>query len=335
MLELAGTTLAAGFPCLAVQAYDDFEELHGRPEILPLPLPESPLLPRQIWCTKEWTGAWSPGGEKVGASWYGWRRSHFYRVRMWVTILSSGFNLFAVDLDWRFNGLSPLPDIYAFTNSRGQPIDVFAWWDGPHERALNVGLMWIRSSPASVSLVRRVQNRTFAGWEQGLFNEELSHRSQLVCCSENGMNGDWMNRSWKDHSHKWSKERQHARLRREGRPRCVADEATLPPAEGPPNTSRWIWMGPGPSGSRNELQQGWQPHIYNHVVRRYYGRCNGAVTDTCYYRTEAVGRKSPRVQALRTPRQISHFRAQRRNRTLRFSSAPSRCVACFWGECCD
>ena len=46
-------------------------------------------------------------------------------------------------------------------------------------------------------------------------------------------------------------------------------------AEGPPNTSRWIWMGLVLWQSF-ELQQGWQPHIYNHVVHATMGAAGEA-----------------------------------------------------------
>jgi hypothetical protein len=136
MLELAGTATAAGFRCLVVQPYDDFEELHNRPDIAPLPLPNEPLLPRSIWCSPSFTGALSPHGERVDVRWYGWRRSHLYRVRMWVEVLSRGLHLLAVDLDWRFNlGREPmLPQIYALTQQDGTAIDVFSYHDGRRER---------------------------------------------------------------------------------------------------------------------------------------------------------------------------------------------------------
>lgn len=274
MLELAESAKAVGFPCLAVQPYDDFEELHASDVILPLPLPERPLLPRSIWCSSEFTGARSPGGQAVNNGWYGWRRSHLYRVLMWVQIISRGFHLLAVDLDWRFRANLRLPEIMGLTAIDGTPLDVFNWWDGPHERTVNVGLMWIRASLSALALVRKVQNRTFAAWEQGVFNEELQHRyTNLSCCHCNSLANTWFNRSWKDHKGKATASHVAARFEREGQPRCAADDE-LPPGDSPPNASNWNWN-----------VSGWLPNSYNWIARRYYGRCTGAVDCTCSVRT--------------------------------------------------
>ena len=40
-------------------------------------------------------------------------------------------------------------------------------------RLFNVGIMWVRSTVRTVEMVRRVENRSFGGWEQGIFNEEV------------------------------------------------------------------------------------------------------------------------------------------------------------------
>lgn len=279
LFELAASATLARFPCLVVQPYDDFAELHKRPDlILPLPLPAKPLLPRQIWCSSEFTGARSPAGQAVANGWYGWRRSHFYRVLMWVQILSRNFHLLAVDLDWRFLPGSPLPEILALAAANGRPLDVLNWWDGPHERTVNVGLMWIRSSPRALALAHRVQNRTFAAWEQGVFNEELQHRyTELTCCHCNTLMNSWFNRSWKDHKGKASGSKVTARFEREGQPRCAAPDE-LPPGDSPPNASNWNWN-----------TTGWIPDEYNWIARRYYGRCTGAADCTCSSRNLKTG----------------------------------------------
>lgn len=271
MIELAFSAKLAGFPCIAVQPFDEFMELHERPDlILPLPLPRQPLLPRSIWCSPEFTGARTPGGQAVDNRWYGWRRSHLYRVHMWVQIISRGFHLLAVDLDWRFTPGVPLPEILGLTAADGRPLDVLNWWDGPHERTINVGLMWIRSSSSALALVRHVQNRTWAAWEQGVFNEELQHRyTNLSCCHCNSLMNSWFNRSWKDHKGKATGSLVAARFQRDGQPRCAAD-GELPPGDSPPNASNWNWN-----------SSGWLPDAYNWIARRYYGRCTGAVDCTC------------------------------------------------------
>lgn len=306
MMELAESAKTAGFACLAVQPYDDFHALHAKPElIVPLPLPPQPLLPRQIWCSESGlAGARNPSGMKVGIGWYGWRRSHLYRVLMWVNILSRGYHLLAIDLDWRFVAGSWMHEIMRLTSQDGSPMDVLNWWDGPKERTVNVGLMWIRSSPSALALARHVQNRTFAAWEQGLFTEELQFRyTRLSCCHCNTLMNTWFNRSWKDHKGKVTAQTSSAAKRREasslmaarieleGHPRCTEHE--LPPGDFPPNMSRWNWN-----------TSGWLPHSYNWIARRYYGRCTGSSDCTCAYEATseaAIGKQQ-------TPRDAPHFK---------------------------
>ena len=274
MLDLARTARGAGFGCLVVQAYDNFPELRDR-DVLPLPLPKrQPLLPRSIWCTSNFTGATRPDGGRAGVGWYGWRRSHLYRTHMWAAVLASGFDLLAVDLDWRFSGPSPVPAIHEMRAEDGRPLDVLAWWDGDKEKMLNVGLMWIRASPAALSLARRVRNRTFAGWEQGIFNEELQFRDEsstaLTCCHSRVLMWSWFNQSKKDHFLGKAGGLKR-RLQLEGAPACAARGA-LPPAEAPPNASLFRWNAPDES---------WTARDYNTLRTRRWGRCTGRRDNTC------------------------------------------------------
>lgn len=284
MLELAATAITAGFPCLVVQPFHEFPELH-RPEILPLPLPEQPLLPRAMWCSMNWTGAIRPDGGKVSWGWHGWRRSHLYRVRMWAAVLSRGFDMLAVDLDWRFAGPSPLPAIHELRAKSGAQLDVLGWWDGPTERLLNVGLMWVRSSQEAISLVHRVLNRTFAGWEQGLFTEELQFGFEnITCCHSNVFMLDWFRRSMKDHKGKASSANVRARFEREGLPECAAHDELLPEGKAPPATTRFVWNGNPQPGA------GWDPHIFNHLplFNRSWGRCTVPRDSSCGHAAVAL-----------------------------------------------
>lgn len=277
VLELASTAVTAGFPCLVVQPYEQFDALNEQ-HVLPLPLPAHPLLPRPMWCTWNWTGATSPSGGHVAVGWYGWRRSHLHRVRMFVAVLSSGHSLLAVDLDWRFAGPSPLPAIYALKAPNGGPLDVFSWWDGSNEKMYNVGLLWVRASPEALSMVQRVLNRTFSGWEQALFNEELQWRSALSCCHSRELMWNMFNQSRRDHRAKANVNYTRWRIHVEGQPRC-AEEGTLPPAEPPPNGSAYVW------NTREE--GGWHALDYNVLRVRHWGRCAGGRDNTCLGRAEA------------------------------------------------
>ena len=56
------------------------------------------------------------------------------------------------------------PEVHSYlpltpTSGRAMPADVVAVWDGPGTRYLNVGIMWVRSTPATRELTRRSENR--------------------------------------------------------------------------------------------------------------------------------------------------------------------------------
>ena len=186
--NLAETARAVGFPCVVVQPFDWFEEL--RHELLvPLPVPSPTLLPRTMWCHAPYNNQ------------YGWRRSQLYRARLWRSVLELQLDLLALDLDHQLGTINPMPFLRAvrappeigsrrFRNTshaarQHAPTDVIAVWDGPVARYLNVGIMWMRSTEATRLLTRRAENRTFGGWEQGVFNEEINYNADLLgvrCC---------------------------------------------------------------------------------------------------------------------------------------------------------
>lgn len=172
-----------GFSCIVVQPFDWFEQLkHKFIEVLPVPSP--PLLPGAVWCK-------DPLRHQ-----YGWRRSQLHRVRLWRVVLEHGFDLLAMDLDHEVATMSPVAffhllhapaERHAATHSshRPAPSDVVAVWDGPGSRYLNVGIMWVRSTAGTRELSRWAENRSWVGWEQQIFNEELNFRAELAgvrCC---------------------------------------------------------------------------------------------------------------------------------------------------------
>ena len=116
---------------------------------------------------------------------------------MWHLVLSHGYDLLAVDLDWDFADihgvvLRPasvlLPALRSARSAQtNNPADVVADVDlfAGKSYFLNVGLMWVRSTPSTISLVRRCEARSFGGWEQGVFNEEINwgdSADNITCC---------------------------------------------------------------------------------------------------------------------------------------------------------
>ena len=253
LVATAAQVFGARFSCVAaaVMGHADFGAARDRRVAL-LPPPPRPLLPRQQWC---------------GDSRYGWRRSHLFRARMWRLVLAARLDLLAVDLDWYFIS-DPLPGLAAARENRarlgctghptGRPYlecvarswatqgvaaEVVALHDGAQLKTLNVGLMFVRATDATAALARRVENRTRGGWEQGVFNEELSwglHAGREVgCCHPPGGYGCDLARHFvKDEmAHGLGRngpDSAAVRLRSEGADLCAA-AAELPPSAPPPN----------------------------------------------------------------------------------------------------
>ena len=186
LLKFTGLALAVGLPCVAVQPMGLFKELSD-PRLAVLPLPARTMLPERQWCDYN---ELKPQ--------YGWRRQMLYKARMWQLVLGAGFNVVCFDLDYVLHA-NPTPLLQALeqqTCRGGAPsgsktancrmrADVVAMYDGPQYKLLNVGSLWIRSTPATRALVDRVFNRTWLSGEQLTLNEELNYNADFAgigCC---------------------------------------------------------------------------------------------------------------------------------------------------------
>lgn len=268
---LASSAHALGFRCVVVQAFDWFDGLeHAR--LSPLQIPDPPLLPRPQWCTDQLSVQ------------HGWRRSQLYRARMWRAVLEMGLDLLALDLDWNLGGVQPLRLLRmtfapAQSSCGGPPetlqavrrasADVVAVWDGPNNRYLNVGIMWVRSTRATIELAQRSENRSFSGWEQQIFNEELNFNPELlgVSCCHTVCLKRIMNATAKNSVPQKTRKSLAERVQVEGATalRCSDSQppTLLPPS---PSTESWVseW---DPSGV-------YEANRSRHAIHRKYGRCN-------------------------------------------------------------
>lgn len=271
----------AGFGCVAVMPMQPFAALNSTR--LLQPLPHVDLLPRNDWCM--------PARVKF----YGWRRSQLYRARLWRVVIAEGFDLLTVDCDWVFRA-PPLMLTHRELANRGRRVDAMAVMDGPRNKYWNVGLMWLRSTPAVHAMTVRVENRTWGGWEQEVFNEELNFNAPEVGCCHSACLGRAMTKltfNRTDAALRKSAKGNSARIALEGAPRCAH---SMPSAAAPPNNSRLHWprrermhMTPGhglpaPSASSawsksptrpTETQGPWLPDSFNRLARklRRGGRC--------------------------------------------------------------
>ena len=279
--RLATSLRAIGFACIAVQPMDPgFPWAHSllleSVELYQvLPNPGTRFLPRKQFCISNGTR---------GSKW-GWRRSHIYRMIMWVTVLQSGYDLLAMDADWKLLS-NPLPNLQAThelllppnstnrtrTVLHARPADFVAvHHDGMHRRSMNIGVVFIRSNSLTVALARSVLNRTHAAQDQQVVNEELNWRHTSVsCCSATiahlpavyrqplasgcGIGGSFI----KD---KGTHDMKKSVVEYSTTTDCVAESKILP-ATRPPSRSPQKWSG------------GWNSLSYNQLKSAsHYGRC--------------------------------------------------------------
>ena len=270
LATLARSAASVGFPCVVVMPFDHFPELDG-PLISALPVPSPPLLPRMIWCT-----------DPKLRNQYGWRRSQLHRARLWRVVIHLGLDLLAMDLDHMLGPRSPVPwlhSVYApaemFASlpatanaERPMPADVVAVWDGPGSRYLNVGIMWMRSTASTRALTLRAENRSFVGWEQQVFNEELNYGEDSAgvrCCHTRCLKRLCLSSNATRRLPAKSEQGTLARTRAEGADRCDDD---APPAAFPPKLSREPWAERGKWTPQRDVLRS------KHHSNRKYGRCN-------------------------------------------------------------
>ena len=190
---LAISAMHLGFACVAVQPmYPGFP--WAQPVLKQnttlfqvLPDPPKEYLPRELWCQANYSSR------------YGWRRVHSYKMHMWVSVLSNGYDLFSMDADWSLVG-NPFAILrashhlieadrpnssYSFERTKfdTQPADFVALLhDGYNRRQLNIGVVFIRSSQRTINFARTVFNRSFAAQDQVIVNEELNFGHHNVSC---------------------------------------------------------------------------------------------------------------------------------------------------------
>lgn len=298
LIDLSRSAQRVGFRCLVVQASSWMDGFADAP-LRFLSLPDKALLPRPMWCN---ASAVVVDRLPINIQRFGWRRSHLYRTRLWRVVLEQGHSLLSVDLDYDFldmrgQPLQPPGALYSALQtartSDGREPDVIAMHDGPNRRLLNVGLMFLRATPALLAVTRRVENRSVSGWEQGIFNEEISYGSSelgtegVACCyPKHGSGCDLSAYSRQlDLVHFLGHQRKLISLRQrtEGDPNCSSDQ---PSALEPPAGTAYRWsharQGAGMQVDARTLRSGWRGSgdAYNVPTQRPLVRCT-AMSNVC------------------------------------------------------
>ena len=206
-IELGVAARAVGFGCVAIMPMDNATASLAHEAVRPVETSAAEIRPRDGWCT---------AGQRSS---YGWRRAQIYRARLWRLVLELGYSLLYMDADWRiktnpvprlmvlrtktyyglvngsdtlatFRRLNPAVDVDATTGHEARVVPFLhdgSWGTRGNPAYLNVGLLWWRGQADggdvdAYALALRVENRTYGGWEQAVFNEELGWGSSASCC---------------------------------------------------------------------------------------------------------------------------------------------------------
>ena len=199
---------------------------------------------RQIWNSYRPERIFCEGGEPEGwhTAWSddhptGWRHAHILKAGLVDVILGAGRDLLIADADWtpipgasvsvssmlmRLNSLNW--DVATFTNGWGYN-RARSPFHGSCGRMINIGLMWMRSTPETRHLAVRFVNRTFGAWDQAIFNQEIEAAQRVRCCNmEHLMHGTF------SHNHGRRMAEGHGRKMEECGSRLPLGDALPPPA---------------------------------------------------------------------------------------------------------
>lgn len=251
-IELGKSAAEAGVACIAVAVSTAVSPalLASTQYVRPLWLPRaSDWRPPAHWCAKH-----------IG----GWRHSHVLRMGAMLHVLRAGHNVLFVDGDWRL-AASPLAMLAHQTRH-----DVVAVRDITRFQ-LNVGMVWLRSTPATVEAMRRVENRTFAAWDQAVFSEEMGASRWVACCY-------YALKGYVRHGSSKAKGTLRSSARASA---CRTDKDSVTEFGGAPALSP-----PRGDGALQPMYPHWKANSYNELNRAYNGkRCsdcsNKCVTTRC------------------------------------------------------
>mmetsp|Transcript_5070 Transcript_5070/g.11890 ORF Transcript_5070/g.11890 Transcript_5070/m.11890 type:complete len:528 (-) Transcript_5070:14-1597(-) len=154
------SVLYTGFPCHVVIMQDGFSS-HLSDKVLQVGLLSSYLLPDSRFCTTYRTH-------------WGWRRTQLYKTWAFHLVIQRGFDVLLLDVDRQIP-----PGILPFI--RKSHHDIVAISD--NGAYLNFGMQWTRSGELTKRIAQRAWNRTWHGWDQYVWNEEIeSTKYFLRCC---------------------------------------------------------------------------------------------------------------------------------------------------------
>ena len=157
---------------------------------------------------------------------------------------------------------------------------------------LNIGVLWWRGNKDgggtdSLELALRIENRTWAAWDQGIFNEELGWGSSVSCCwAENLARATYFAKSMEDTVINRNITARHLV---DGSDLCAPSQLN-PVSARPPPHSRYHWAKTeAVGGIRNDpntttlwkvTAKGWHPEDENTAWQTRVNRC-ALLENTC------------------------------------------------------
>ena len=169
MAPLANSVVAAGFPCLVVQPFEEPASFSS-PPVAFLPAPTPPLLPRSRFCNS--------------SSEYTNRRVQLHRMRMLRILLDQHLNVLSIDVN-HILLRNPLPAIHALRTRHGDAPDVLGSTPGWFMKHFYLSTnMYIKSTAATRALLSAAEPRVRGAHEDVVFSEELNWGAgmQASCC---------------------------------------------------------------------------------------------------------------------------------------------------------
>ena len=125
-----------------------------------------------------WSSTWRPPTTWCSQKLSGWRHAGILKTHALHHLSGHGWDILFVDTDWRFVA-NPLPAITALGR------DIVAARDQTRHM-LNVGVLWIRYTRATLDVAWRTMNRTLVAWDQAVFTEEAGASSASCCWTDTG-----------------------------------------------------------------------------------------------------------------------------------------------------
>ena len=263
-LPLARSARDAGFPCVVVLPFGNVNATANDHSDLLLLLPSLavPLLPRSQWCRTTWRD-------------YILRRTQLYRMMLWRNLVELGFDVLGVDTSRRIRR-NPLPALVALRTrdeeqyGSGAAPDVIGHTPGFYLKQYSFATpIWIRSTEATRTLLRRAAARSFGALDELVFTEELNWGAGAgaICCHSSCLA-----------LHFTSSPVVHP-IPTPHSTTCATNETRLPLAPPPPNATRHVW----PTKTKLKAKTGavasgpWRPGEYNSLAipLHRFGRCTG------------------------------------------------------------